>query len=108
MAKNRDKTPHHSVLKLAAVPRPATRPVRVIQVQPTARKLYHDGTFQPEYFYHVRAGGPAGEILYVSESYASKTGARTAAVREHEGRSKFEYILEWPDGRTGKTNRETL
>lgn len=109
MALNRDKTRHHTTHTLVEDDyEPVKRPLRVIQVQPLANRVYEDGRLKPEHFYHVRAGGPQGEVLYHSQPYSSKQGARLAAIREHEGRAKFEYILEWPDGRTGKTNRETL
>lgn len=101
MSINRDGTPTESPKKIK-VPAPERKPVRIIQVLPTR------GVGLDYYYYHVRSRSAEGEILYVSQNYASKQGAKTAAVREHEGRSKFAYVIEWPNDRTGGTNRETL
>jgi len=103
MALNRDKTPVSKNGPKKTAKRP-TKPIRVIQVLPTQNGYPPlDG-----YFYHVRAGSENGEILYVSQNYTNKQVARHAAVREHEGRSKFAYVLEYTDGRTKQLVRETL
>lgn len=65
------------------------KPLRHIQVQPTNNWGVPTG----EFFYHVRSRSVEGEILYVSQSYASKSGAEKAARREHSGRSNFTYLL---------------
>lgn len=105
MALNRDKTPVVKKGPKKTGKRP-TKPLRVIQVLETDGRFGFPGG--PMHFYHVRAGGPQGEVLYVSQNYVNKQVARTAAIREHSGRSNFEYVLEWTDGRKKQLIRETL
>lgn len=76
---------------------PAAKPKRFIEVAPA---------INGEHFYRVT--GRNGEIVYTSETFATKTGARKAAIREHEGRTNYEYVLKWLDERTGKIVSESL
>lgn len=105
MARARDKTPIKRRTPVKPIGRRATKVVRVIQVLPVK---WESGQVTGDFYYKVRAGSAGGDMLYFSQVYASKQVARNAAVREHEGRSNFEYMLEWTDGRTGKQIRETL
>lgn len=58
--------------------------------------------------YHYTVYGENHEKIYHSETFPRKEHAKEAARREHEGRSKFSYVLKWTDGRNGEVRRETL
>lgn len=53
-----------------------------------------------EHYFRVKSGSRNGKVLYTSENFSSKQYAIAAAKREHGGRSRFQYVLEYPD-RTG-------
>lgn len=76
------------------------KPVRIIELVPSYG-------WDHDYFYRVRSRSLEGEVLYHSQRYSSKRGAKLAAIREHEGRSKFDYRLVYPD-RNGDTVTEKL
>ena len=87
------------------------KPIRVIEIVKTARHRPNawEWGYRPladnghvEHYFRVKAGSRNGKVVYTSESFSSKGYAIKAAIREHEGRSKFQYVLEYTD-RDGET-----
>jgi uncharacterized protein YegP (UPF0339 family) len=59
----------------------------------------------PGFWYRVTAAN--NEVVYHSETFPEQNKAIKAARREHEGRTKFTYVLSYVD-RSGKQVEETL
>lgn len=103
MAKRRDKTEIPPITPYRRARRDKARThqakaLRVLEVEPAVNG---------EYFWRCVAEN--GETVYVGETFATKTGAKEAAAREHEGRQgRYGYVLKWTDERSGKIMRETL
>lgn len=91
MARNRDKTQvKPKRIKVDDVERDS-KPVRLIQI--------YNSVDTNGFVWHVREGGRNGDILYTSDNtYVSEEDSYNFAVQEHEGRSKFDYIIERADG----------
>lgn len=58
-------------------------------------------------FYYVVTNSQ-GEPVYTSETYTRKNNAVSAARLEHQGRTHFQYLLEWHDGRRNRDVVEVL
>ena len=75
--------------------------VRHIEVRKTVPVVDH----KAQWWWRVR--GANNEVLYSSETFTRKFDAVRSARREHEGRTAFLYILEFPD-ENGAIVKETL
>jgi uncharacterized protein YegP (UPF0339 family) len=104
MAKQRDKTevpkltPYRRGRRDKATSVNRGKKLRILEVLP-------DITGE----YYWRCLSENNEIVYVSQSFNSKSAAKEAAAREHEGRGgHYGYVLKWTDERSGEVKRETL